>query len=120
MLMVAAAVASYFIKTPFVFPAILIVAGCITAFNYKAHPREPKKKFNVVWANLVLWVGVLIFAAVLGSLTKSRPEFLPIRLFENFYPGEAGPDAGATPPSTRSSYVLGVRKQPRGVSRPRP
>ena len=85
LLMVLAAVASYFIKTPIVFPAILIIAGCITAFNYKAHPREPKKKFNVVWANLILWVGVLIFAAVLGSLTKAKPEFLPIRLFENFY-----------------------------------
>jgi chromate transporter len=85
LLMVLAAVASYFIKTPLVFPVILIMAGCITAFNYKAHPREPKRKFNVVWANLILWVGVLIFAAVLGSLTKSKPEFLPIRLFENFY-----------------------------------
>jgi chromate transporter len=84
-LMVLAAVASYFIKTPLIFPVILIIAGCITAFNYKAHPREPKKKFNVVWANLILWIGVLIFAAVLGSITKSRPEFLPIRLFENFY-----------------------------------
>ena len=85
LLMVLAAVASYFIKTPLIFPVILIVAGCITAFNYKAHPREPKKKFNVAWANLILWIGVLIFAAVLGSLTKSKPEYLPIRLFENFY-----------------------------------
>lgn len=84
-LMVLAAVASYFIKTPFVFPIILLVAGCITAFNYKAHPREPKRKFDVAWSNFFLWVGVLIFAAVLGGLTKSRPEFLPIRLFENFY-----------------------------------
>jgi chromate transporter len=84
-LMVLAAVGSYFIKTPFVFPIILVAAGCITAFNYKAHPREPKKKFNVAWSNFFLWVGVLIFAAVLGGLTKSRPEFLPIRLFENFY-----------------------------------
>ncbi len=84
-LMVLAAVFSYFIKTPFVFPIILIVAGCITAFNYKAHPREPKKKFDVAWANFFLWVGVLVFAAALGALTKSQPEFLPIRLFENFY-----------------------------------
>ncbi|HEV8514820.1 MAG TPA: chromate efflux transporter [Cyclobacteriaceae bacterium] len=84
-LMVLAAVASYFVKTPFVFPVILVVAGCITAFNYKAHPREPKKKFNVVWSNLILWVSVLVFAALLGSLTKTKPEYLPIRLFENFY-----------------------------------
>jgi chromate transporter len=85
LLMVLAAVACYFIRTPFVFPAILVAAGCITAFNYKAHPREPKRKFTVMWSNLILWVGVLVFAALLGSLTKTKPEFLPIRLFENFY-----------------------------------
>ncbi len=85
LLMLLAAVASYFIKTPFVFPIVLFAAGCVTAFNYKAHPREPKKKFDVAWANFFLWVGVLVFAAVLGGLTKTKPEFLPIRLFENFY-----------------------------------
>ncbi len=84
-LMALASVASYFVKTPLVFPIILLAAGCVTAFNYKAHPREPKKKFDVAWSNFFLWVGVLIFAAVLGGLTKSKPEFLPIRLFENFY-----------------------------------
>ncbi len=39
----------------------------------------------MAWANFFLWIGVLIFAAVLGSFTKSNPELLPIRLFENFY-----------------------------------
>jgi chromate transporter len=85
LIMIGAGIASYFIRTPFVFPAILIVAGSITAFNYKAHPREPKKKFEVRWANFLLWIGVLVLAAVLGSLTKSHPSLLPIRLFENFY-----------------------------------
>ncbi len=84
-LMVIAGVASYFIKTPLVFPITLIIAGCITALNYKAHPREEKKKFEVHWANFLLWAGVLISAAVLGSITKGIPSFLPIRLFENFY-----------------------------------
>lgn len=84
-IMVLAAVISYWIKTPYIFPIILLAAGCVTAFNYKAHPREPKKKFDIAWSNFFLWIGVLIFAAVLGGLTKSQPEFLPIRLFENFY-----------------------------------
>jgi len=58
----------------------------ITAFNYKAHPREEKKKFDVSWANFFLWAGVLVFAALLGWATKSIPELtLPVRLFENFY-----------------------------------
>jgi chromate transporter len=85
LIMIGAGVASYYIRTPFVFPITLLVAGAITAFNYKAHPREPKKKFEVRWANLLLWIGVLVFAALLGSLTKNQPAFLPIRLFENFY-----------------------------------
>jgi chromate transporter len=85
LLMALAGVASFFIKTPFVFPITLLAAGCITAFNYKAHPREEKKKIDVGWSNFFLWVGVLIFAAVLGSFTKNDPQLLPIRLFENFY-----------------------------------
>ncbi len=80
-LMVIAGVASYFIKTPFVFPIILLIAGVVTAFDYKAHPKVEKSKFSVTWSNFLLWAGVLIFAAVLGALTKS----LPILLFENFY-----------------------------------
>lgn len=80
-IMVGAGVASYFIKNPFVFPIVLIMAGAITAFNYKIYPREEEKKFDVAWANFFLWIGVLVLAAVLGAITKS----LPIRLFENFY-----------------------------------
>lgn len=84
-IMLGAAVISFFVKSPFVFPAILLIAGCITAFNYKAHPREEKKKFDVPWANFFLWVGVLVVAAVVGAITKNNPDFLPVRLFENFY-----------------------------------
>jgi len=75
---VAAAVSSYFIKTLLYFPIILIVAGCITAFNYKAHPRETeKKKFDVAWSNLVLWLG-FSFLLLSRALTKSSPNFCPL------------------------------------------
>ena len=80
-LMVASAVTSYFVKTPIIFPVILLVAGTITAFNYKLHPKEAKKKFDVPWANFFLWAGVFIAAAALGGITKA----LPIKIFENFY-----------------------------------
>jgi chromate transporter len=85
-LMIVAGVASYFIQTPFVFPVILILAGAVTSMNYKAHPKEEKKKFDVAWSNFLLWAVVLIFAALLGWVTKGIPVVtLPIRLFENFY-----------------------------------
>ena len=80
-LMVVAAVVSFFIRTPYVFPVLLLAAGSVTAFDYKKHPKEKKAPFNVNWSNFFLWAGVLIAAAVLGHFTRS----LPVRLFENFY-----------------------------------
>ncbi len=85
-LMVGAALTSYFIQTPVIFPVILILAGVLTALKYKAHPMEEKKKIIVPWSNFLLWIGVLVFAALLGWATKSIPQVTrPIRLFENFY-----------------------------------
>lgn len=81
-LMIMAAVSSYFVQTPFIFPFILLIAGLVTALKYKKQPKdEAQKKLIIPWANFLLWVGVLVFAAVLGGLTKA----LPVKLFENFY-----------------------------------
>lgn len=81
-LMMMAAIVSYFVQTPFVFPFILLVAGLVTALKYKKQPKdEQNKKLVVSWSNFLLWLGVLVFAAVLGGITKA----LPVKLFENFY-----------------------------------
>jgi chromate transporter len=80
-ILVVAAVVSYLVQTPFVFPIILLGAGLVTALKYKNQPKEKKQKIVVPWANFLLWINVLIFAAVLGAATKS----LPVKLFENFY-----------------------------------
>jgi chromate transporter len=80
-LMIGAALFSYFLQTPFVFPLIIIGAGLVTALKYRSQPKEPKQKLKIDWSNFSLWAGVLILAAVLGGLTKA----LPVKLFENFY-----------------------------------
>ena len=80
-LMAIAAVLSYFFQTPFVFPAIIIGAGLVTSLKYRSQPKEEDRKLKVEWSNFSLWAGVLIFAAVLGGITKA----LPVKLFENFY-----------------------------------
>lgn len=80
-ILIVAAILSYLFQTPFVFPIILIGAGLATAVKYKNQPKEEKQKLVVPWANFILWVNVLIFAALLGAATKS----LPVKLFENFY-----------------------------------
>jgi chromate transporter len=80
-IMVFSAVASYFFSSPYIFPLILVVAGSFTALKYKQHEKEENIKINIKWANFFLWGGTLIFAAILGGVT----DFLPVRLFENFY-----------------------------------
>ena len=81
LIMVVAAVVSFFVRSPFAFPVILLVAGLITGLKYKRQPIEEKEKLTIQWSNFLLWAGVLIFAAILGGVTNA----LPIRLFENFY-----------------------------------
>ena len=81
LLMAASAIVSYLASSPFVFPAILLLGGAITAFKFKRHDIEEKEKLNIDWRNFFLWGGVFIFAAGLGAITQSKA----ILLFENFY-----------------------------------
>ncbi|MBB6609451.1 chromate efflux transporter [Pontibacter sp. Tf4] len=80
-LMVVSAVLSYFFRSPWVYPLLLIAGGAVTALRFKQHPQEKDKRLNIQWANFFLYVGVFILAAALGGATSS----LPVRLFENFY-----------------------------------
>jgi len=81
LLMVLAAVGSYFLPFPFVLPMFLILGGFVTSLNYKKHPREEKQTMHVKWANFFLWGGVLVLAAVVGAIF----DFRLVKLFENFY-----------------------------------
>lgn len=86
-LTIAAGVATYFIKTPWVFPVTLLIAGSITAFRYRSQPKDEQKPKGIRWENFLLWIGVLVFVGALGLITKALgyEVLLPIRLFENFY-----------------------------------
>ena len=80
-LMLIAAVISFYLRSPYAFPFMLIGGGCLTAIKYRQHPREEKGGLKIIWANFILWAVVLILAAVLGGVFQS----LPIKTFENFY-----------------------------------
>lgn len=80
-LMLLAVVVSFFIASPFLFPVILVAGGFVTAFKYKRQPIEEKDKIRVNWSNFILWISVLIVAALFGGISN----FLAVRLFENFY-----------------------------------
>ncbi|VXD19027.1 chromate efflux transporter [Marinoscillum sp. 108] len=80
-LMIISTMASYIFRTPWAFPIMLLIGGSITAFKFKQQPLEEKSTIKINWSNFILWISVLVFAAVLGGVTQ----YLPIRLFENFY-----------------------------------
>ena len=80
-IMAGAALGAFFIRSPWVFPVILLVAGGLTAFKFRAQPKEARRPGDIRWSNFWLWAGVLVLAAILGGLTH----FLPVKLFENFY-----------------------------------
>lgn len=80
-LMIVSAIASYLLKSPYAFPALIVLGGLITTINYKKHSIEEKEKIKVNWSNLILWITVLVIAAGLGGITQ----YLPIKIFENFY-----------------------------------
>lgn len=80
-LMIIAAVVSYFIKNPLIFPIILLLSGSITALDYKRLKKERDKSLSVDWRNFILWAAVLVFFAILGGITRERT----VLIFENFY-----------------------------------
>lgn len=80
-IMLVAAIVSFFIRKPFIYPLLLLMAGFATSIKWKRHPHEQKHKMSIKWGNLILWIGILVFAAIVGGITQA----LPIRLFENFY-----------------------------------
>ncbi|WP_019946998.1 chromate efflux transporter [Hymenobacter aerophilus] len=80
-LLVLAALLVYVVQVPWLMPILLLAGGLVTTFRYRKMPRQDKLPMQIEWANFVLWLGVLIGAAVLGQYTQ----LLPVRLFENFY-----------------------------------
>ncbi len=81
-LMVIAAVISYFIRSPWVFPILLLTGGVITAMKFQQQPKQDdKEKLNIDWKNFILYLGILVLAALLGNLLAYKP----LLIFENFY-----------------------------------
>jgi chromate transporter len=80
-LMILAAVLAYLIPSPWICPIVLIVGGVATSLNYKAFPKQQHHKMVIPWANFNLFWIFLVFLALLGHFT----DYLPFRLFENFY-----------------------------------
>lgn len=81
-LLVVSAMLAYFFQLPWTLPLLLLAGGAVTTVRYRKHAIiQEKTPLRIEWANFILWLGILVGAAVLGHYTR----LLPVRLFENFY-----------------------------------
>jgi chromate transporter len=84
-LMMIAAVATFLIRSPWTFPAVIVAGGLASALKYKKQRKLEKQKFVVSWRYFIVYASIFVGVASVGLLTKSLEISLPIRLFENFY-----------------------------------
>jgi len=78
---IVSSILSFMLKSPILFPFLLIGAGAITAIKFKEQPIEEKVPLKINWSNFILWIGMFAVIALLGHYTQYRP----LRLLENFY-----------------------------------
>jgi chromate transporter len=87
-LVIISVLISFLFHTPYVFPLLLIFGAVLNVkFGDKNFIPNNKPLVNIRWANLTLMLMILVFAALLGAITKSNFPKLsePVRLFENTY-----------------------------------
>jgi chromate transporter len=87
-IMLASAVATYFLfgKT-WVIPVLIIAGGIATNFSLKRIPQVEQKPKKIKWWNFWLFGIIFILAGIISELARTNnwPDRKPINLFENTY-----------------------------------
>jgi chromate transporter len=87
-IMLAATCATFFLfKTPWVFPAVIVLGGVITNLSSKRIPQIEMLTRKIKWANIWLFAIIFIAAGISSELARKNnwPHRRPINLFENTY-----------------------------------
>lgn len=86
-IMVVAMLTSYFIKSPWTFPALIILGGIISNFSDKRIPDIREKPKKIQWMNLWLFALIFLLAGFFSELARTENWITrrPFNLFENFY-----------------------------------
>jgi len=86
-IMAGAIIVTVFIKSPWVFPCLILVGGIISNFSNKRIPNFTDKPKPIKWSNLWLFLSIFLLAGVLSEVARINQWVLrkPVNLFENFY-----------------------------------
>jgi len=87
-IMILCVIATYvFFKSPWIFPALIILSGAATNVSKKRIPDIEVKKKKVKWGNIWLFVAIFLVAGALSE-TARKDDWAtrkPLNLFENTY-----------------------------------
>ncbi|WP_246858885.1 chromate efflux transporter [Chitinophaga sp. XS-30] len=86
-IMLVAMLTAFFIKSPWTFPALIILGGIISNFSNKRIPDIEGKRKKIQWSNLWLFATIFLLAGFLSELARTNDWITrrPFNLFENFY-----------------------------------
>jgi len=86
-IMMGALVATMLIRSPWIFPVVLVVAGTVSNFSNRRIPDIKEKPKPIKWVNLWLFAAIFITAGVLSELARTHNwhHGRAFNLFENFY-----------------------------------
>ena len=87
-IMLVGVIATYvFFKSPWIFPALIILSGAATNVSKKRIPELEVSKKKVKWGNIWLFVAIFLIAGFFSEMARKQnwPERRPLNLFENTY-----------------------------------
>ncbi|WP_238429914.1 chromate efflux transporter [Chitinophaga agri] len=86
-IMVVSLLASYFLKSPWTFPCLIILGGVVSNFSDKRIPDFHEKPKKIRWTNIWLFALLFILAGFFSELARTHDWITrrPFNLFENFY-----------------------------------
>lgn len=86
-IMVGAGIITVFIRSPWIFPVILLLAGTISNFSNKRIPDAKEKPKPIRWASIWVFAFFFIVAGILSEVARTNKweHSIAFNLFENFY-----------------------------------
>jgi len=74
-------------RTPWIFPALLVLGGIVTNLSRKRIPQVETKPRKIKWGNIWLFAILFFIAGILSEAARKNdwPNRKPINLFENTY-----------------------------------
>lgn len=87
-IMMVTTVATYLLfRTPWIFPALIVLGGFVTNLSDKRIPEKGTAPKKIKWWNIWLFAFIFITAGVVSELARKQnwPNRRPLNLFENTY-----------------------------------